>query len=415
MLLVIGGCTKETTLEPLPLDEFTVLEAIPVRCVEDPYTGGIIVLCKRAIDDPVLASALFFDANGTAQGELNFSGLNSKVENITFGVEAWSITDLVPRPDGTYLLIGVGIQTAIDDRIHLLVHHVGRTGSAVEPPVRRFVADKGTLVRATDTDELYRTKALGALRDTERLVVAMRYDRQEGPIVAGYHRTYQIALVAGVGSNGGPPNELANADHLLHGLLADGSGGTFTITDTINPAGPGKALKVIHDTWENDVQQPMWAVLDLRDAVPTGFRMQNEELILAGHYQVEADVRRPFFARGSTATDLQNGISYPLLASTDRTALIGSLTPTNDGFTVMCNIYDQAALSQRALRDDRFCDLISAQLASDGTVRSTTTIIPGKGLRALGAWAQGDLVAGAFHPFLNTDIMHAFVLRTTSY
>jgi len=407
------GCTKEPAAEPLPLDQFTVMEAVSIRTVQDPYAGGIVVLCKRAIDDPVLAKALFFNANGTLESTLEFAGLTSTVENITFGSEAWSITDLVPLPNNAYLLIGVGIQTEIDDRIHVLVHRVDRSGTALAQPVRRFVADKGTLVRANDMDELYRTRALGALRDPDRLIVTVLYDRAEGPLPTAYHRTYQIALTAGVGSSAGLPLSVAS-DHLIHGLLADGSGGTLLFMDTENTAGPGKDVLVTHSTWTDEVQHTVSTPLGLRDAVPTSILLHDGALVIAGHYQVDADVRRPFFTASSDLENIQNAISYPQLAGTDRTALIRAISPSNGGYIATSNVYDQPVLSIRALRDDRFCDLTTAQLAVDGSVVSTEVVIVGKGLRALGSWGEGNWLVGAFHPYLNTDYMHTFVLRTTN-
>ncbi len=414
LLCTLMGCTKEPAAEPLPLDQFTVMEAVSVRTVQDPYSGGIIVLCKRAIDDPVLAKALFFGANGDLESTLEFAGLTNTVENITFGTEAWSITDLVPLPNNAYLLIGVGIQTEIDDRIHVLVHRVDRSGNTLAQPVRRFVADKGTLVRANDMDELYRTRALGAMRDPDRLIVTVRYDRAEGPLPTAYHRTYQIALSAGVGSSAGLPVQLVTADHLIHGLLADGSGGTLLFMDTENTSGPGKDVLVTHSMWTDEAEQTVATPFGLRDAVPTSFLMHDGVLALAGYYQVDADVRRPFFAASSDLDNVQNAISYPQLAGTDRTALISAISPANGGYNATSNVYDQPVLSIRALRDDRFCDLTTAQLAADGSVVSTKVVIAGKGLRALGSWGEGNWLVGAFHPYLNTDYLHTFVLRTTN-
>ncbi|MBK6371518.1 MAG: hypothetical protein IPF64_17365 [Flavobacteriales bacterium] len=129
VVLLFTACTKEPVIETLPLTDFKVHDLVPVRAVEIPSTGGMALLCKRSIDDPVLARAVVLDAQGELVSQLEFGGLPSTVENITFGrkhgpLPIWSL-----RWDGTFLLLGIGRQTDIADRLHLLVHHVDANGS----------------------------------------------------------------------------------------------------------------------------------------------------------------------------------------------------------------------------------------------------------------------------------------------
>ena len=416
LVLLVTGCAKESTVEPLPLEEFSVHEAIPVRSVPIPATNGMALLCKRAIDDPVLAYALLFDANGALNGRIDFNGLPNTVENIAFEPESWFITDLVPAPDGTFLLIGLGRQVDLADRLHLLVYRVNAAGYSISAPVRRYVTDQCTLVRAEDMDQLYRTAARAALRTTEHLVATVRYDRQEGPIVNGYHRSFQIGLATGAGSYGTPAVEFNDPGHALHHVLADDQGGSYLLMDTTNAQGPGTHLLVKHIAWSSQsLGMVEEGILELRDAEPNAAFVQGGDLVLAGAYQVEADVRRPFFCRAPSVTGMNAGITFPDLGSLGRSALIGALTPTDNGFIASGQVYEQSVISLRAMRDDRFCDLVSAQLGPAGVQQESWVIIPGKGLRALGAWgADGRSVAGAFHPFLNTDYIHAFVLSTST-
>lgn len=415
VLLVTGfaACTKELVVEPLPLAGFTVYDAVPVRAVNLP-SGGVAMLCKRSIDDPVLASALVFDAQGALMGRMDFGQLPGHVENITFGPEDWYVTDLVPMDDGTFMVISLGRQRELDDRLHLLIHRVTASGASIMTPIRRYVTDHGALVRAEDIDQLYRTTARAALRTTLHLVVTVRYDRQEGTIIQAYHRSFQVGLAAGAGSYGLPAIPLAAPEHALWHVVADGQGGSLHIMDTTNTGGPGNHLLVKRIQWGAQFMEGTeQGTLQLRDAEPHAAMMANGELILAGAYQVAADVRRPFFSR-SSGPAAESTITYPDLGAGDRSALFGALAPVGGGFVAMGNVYEQQVVSVRAMREDRFCDLNSAKLNPDGTVQESRTVISGKGLRVLGAWGpEGELVAGAFHPFLNTDYMHGFVASTT--
>lgn len=408
------ACTKEPAIEPLPLAGFVVYDVVPVRAVNLP-SGGVAILCKRSIDDPVLASALLFNGAGTLTSRMDFERLPSTVENIAFGAETWSITDLVPMDDGTFLLIGLGRQTDLEDRLHLVVYRADASGNAIGAPVRRYVADQSVMVRADDVDELYLTKALGALRADGRLVVTVRYDRLEDPLTIPYHRTFQIGLTGEEGNYAGPSIQMVTGDLQLRHVLADGQGGTYTLLDIPNST-IGTNLRVEHATWgEQTITGIQHGVLPLRDAEPSSVLVHDGALVMAGNYQVEADVRRPFFTRATTVTELLAGTVLPDIGGSDRSAIIRALVPDGSGFTAVCNVYEQQVLSIGALRDDRFCDLTSATLAPDGSLLSTRDIIAGKGLHALGAWGGGaGWIAGSFHPFLNTDYMHGFVVQTTA-
>lgn len=413
MAALLLGCTKEPTAEPLPLTDLAIHNVVPVRAVNLPANGGVAMLCKRSIDDPVLASALLFGGDGSVTSRMDFGNLPNVVENIAFAEETWSITDLIPVEDGTFFLIGYGRQTDLEQRLHLLVYRVDASGNSIIAPVRRYVADKSVLVRADDLNELYRTNALGALRTPDQLVVTIRYDRQEGPVVAAYHRTFQISLSGGVGNYGGPSISMDEPSHQLRHVLADGSGGNYTLLD--NSAGPGTQLLVLRTTWSGPtVAAVQTDSLPLRDAEPTLAFVRDGFLVIAGNYQVEADVRRPFFSRAASLADLQAGTVFPDIGGNDRSATIGALVSSADGFTAICNVYEQRVLSIRAMRDDRFCDLTTMTLASDGTLLSSREVITGRGLRALGAWNEGaEWITGGFHPFRNTDYLHGFVVRTT--
>ncbi|MBK8709999.1 MAG: hypothetical protein IPN30_16155 [Flavobacteriales bacterium] len=412
VVLLFTACTKEPVIETLPLTDFKVHDLVPVRAVEIPSTGGMALLCKRSIDDPVLARAVVLDAQGELVSQLEFGGLPSTVENITFGPETWSITDLVPQMDGTFLLLGIGRQTDLADRLHLLVHHVDANGSPLSTPIRRYVTDQSVLVRADDLDQLYRTTALGAIRSTDRLAVTVRYDRGE----EAFYRNYQIGLTGDAGSYSSAPVELASTDHLLHNVMADGEGGTYILLDTTNPSGPDTYLLVNHITWGvQNITEVESSILPLRAAVPLSVQRAGNELVIAGNYQTEADVRRPFFCRSTSIQGLDDGTVFPDIGGGDRSASIAAIVAEPSGFTAVCTVYEQRVLSLRALRDDRFCDLTTATLSPNGDLLDTRPIITGKGLRALGAWSQGEQLIGAFHPFLNTEYMHGFVLETAAY
>jgi hypothetical protein len=416
MLLAVlpSGCTKEPSAEALPLADLVIHDVVPVRVVNIPASGGVAMLCKRSIDDPVLAHAMIFSREGTLLSRMDFGSLPNTVENIDFTEEARSITDLVPLADGTFFLIGHGRQTELEQRLHLLVYHVDATGNSIVAPVRRYVTDKSILVRADDVNELYRTNALGALRTEDQLVVSIRFDRQEGALVAAYHRTFQISLSGGAGNFGGPSISLGDPSHQLRHVLGDGSGGTYSLFDTLNATGLGDLI-VRHTAWSgNAMAGTQTALLSLRDPEPSSVFVQGTDLVIAGNYQVEADVRRPFFTRAASLSDLQAGTVFPDIGGDDRSATIGALVPNVDGFTAVCNVYEQRVLSVRALRDDRFCDLATLSLAMDGSVLRSRDVIIGRGLRALGAWNESaEWIIGCFHPYLNTDYMHGFVVRTT--
>lgn len=414
--LLMVGCAKEPSVEPLPLVAFAVHDAVPVRAVRLGATNGVALLCKRAIDDPVLAEVLLFGTDGSLTGRIDLDLLPNVVENIAFAPESWFITDLVPASDGTMLLIGLGRQADLADRLHLLVYHVNATGTPLAPPVRRYVTDQLMLERADDIDQLYRTTARAALRTPDQLVATVRYDRQEGPLMQAYQRSFQIGLAAGAGSYGTAAAPLASVDHALWQVVADGLGGSYHLIDTTRSGGPGTQLLVKHHQWgAQAITSSEQGIVELRDAEPHAAMITDGQLVMAGAYQTEADVRRAFFCRASGMADLNAGITFPDLGANERSVAIGALAPVDGGFVAIANVYEQRVISVRAMRDDRFCDLVSARLNSDGAQLDNRMVIPGKGLRVLGSWrSAGELAVGAFHPFLNTDYMHAFVTRTSA-
>ncbi|MBK6371517.1 MAG: hypothetical protein IPF64_17360 [Flavobacteriales bacterium] len=274
------------------------------------------------------------------------------------------------------------------------------------------MTDQSVLVRADDLDQLYRTTALGAIRSTDRLAVTVRYDRGE----EAFYRNYQIGLTGDAGSYSSAPVELASTDHLLHNVMADGEGGTYILLDTTNPSGPDTYLLVNHITWGvQNITEVESSILPLRAAVPYRCSGQGNELVIAGKLSDRSRCASAILCRSTSIQGLDDGTVFPDIGGGDRSASIAAIVAEPSGFTAVCTVYEQRVLSLRALRDDRFCDLTTATLSPNGDLLDTRPIITGKGLRALGAWSQGEQLIGAFHPFLNTEYMHGFVLETAAY
>ncbi len=411
--MLLAACSKEPAAVPLPIDDLKTLDVVPVRSVDLPLTSGAVLLCKRAIDDPTFSSALILDRTGASLSTMDFTQLPRTVENITFSADALFITDLVPLSPDRFILLGYGIQQELDDRLHLVVYQVDGRGTPIFPPVRRFVSDRTVLNRSDDIQELYSTQVLGALSAADRLVAVVRYDREEEPVVKGYHRTYQLLLGENGGNYIGPNVPLADEAHLLRAVVPDGEGGTFVMLDTT-----GIAINSHHGL----LQRTNWGaggptgrsegILSLASVVPSCLRMVNGTLHISGHFQSEPDVRTPFLSRTNSAAEIDANTSFPPLSGSDRSAIVQAIIPVDNGVMLIGNVFEQRVVSDRAIRDDRFADLVRVVVPEAGSPQVAQPVVQGMGLHALGAWMEDDLfITGSLHPFLNTDYLHGFVTR----
>ncbi|HRH36856.1 MAG TPA: hypothetical protein PK760_00840, partial [Flavobacteriales bacterium] len=181
VLMSLGiACRKEVVDSAPPITTYRTYDIVPVLVKEDPL-GGYLLLCKNTPIDQRTAFVQFINDDGDPVSTLSFDVLPRTIENVSFDPQEIIYTDIVPRNDGSLLVIGLGRQVAVDNRAHLIIHAVDRTGHALFPASRRFLhGDAEWVVNPVndarqDPNGLPRTKALGALTGAD-LMVAARWE-----------------------------------------------------------------------------------------------------------------------------------------------------------------------------------------------------------------------------------------------
>ena len=151
VLAMITGsisCTKEVSEDvPPPITDYRTYDVVPVAVK---MAGeGYALLCKASPIERRASSVQLLAANGELGMRLDLDALPRRIENIDFEMEELLFTDFMPRPDGTFIVVGIGRQIAADNRSHMVVYQVAPDGTPIGSPSRRLLRDS-TLVNTND-------------------------------------------------------------------------------------------------------------------------------------------------------------------------------------------------------------------------------------------------------------------------
>ncbi|MCB0795599.1 MAG: hypothetical protein KDB88_12755 [Flavobacteriales bacterium] len=410
------GCTAETPLEPLPVDELLTYEEVTVDVREAQGRDGQWLLCRRVPTDPFLDHARFLAGDGTLGPRIDFDALPRLVENVQFNEEDIWITELLPLGDGGVVLLGMGIQRDLEDRLHLVMYQLNASLGLVGAPLRRFVRSRVDLGIRDDIDRAYDAKALGCfLGSNAQQVAAVVRSNSNG---LAERRLFVLPRTSASSLATSVAIPFADTDHDLQFMLTDPSAPdhVWLGLDTTG-AGAGTALLV----QRIDLSQQVPLVVDqgiaqarntqVNDAVAKG-----SGLVLVGHAEPDqAGQLRPFMASLSSAGSIDVALTF-LEIETERSVCAYAVDATVEPAWVGLSLYEQAIMTDELRREDLFGDLRVCRVTTNGGISDERTLIPGQGLRPLAIHERGGeaWVIGVLHPFLNVDLLHSFSITSSA-
>jgi hypothetical protein len=414
LVLVLGqGCKPDEAVEPLPIDAYRTYDLAPVRAIQLPDDRGTLLLCRRAPSDPSLDHAQLLDINGEPGLRIPFGTLPRVVENITFLQDDVWITDVLPTPDGGFVAMGLGLQRAQDDRLHLLMYRLNAGGVPIGEPGRRFICNHADVGVRNDIDRLFdasvRATLIGA--DGERVAAVVRYGRQ-GVVE---RRMYMLPRSGSAQALAAPPIPLGSPLHHLQFIITDPQAPEQVLLgyDTTGTGG-ASALRMERIDLEGTSPTVMQSVTLLApNARVTDLSMANGALTITGHADpIEPGVLRPFIARITDLGSANAAIAFPDIAP-GRSVCPYALDASIDPPRIACAIYEQAVVTDQLRRNDLFADLAIARVDGAGNPIEEQLVLPGQGLRplAMREHAGTAVIVGVLHPFLNVELVHAFHLR----
>lgn len=414
MLLAMAACRVDDPVVPLPLQELRTFEIAPVRAKRLPDDNGFLLFCRRASSDPSLDFVQLMDRYGTLGARIGLGGLASRVENIDFLQEDIWITDALPTPDGGLVLLGMGLQRDLDDRLHLFMYELDGAGQEIGPPIRRFLCSGAEVNVPADLDQLYDAVVLGSLvgADEGRVAAIARYVR-DGQV----ERRSFVLPRTGLGSSiSAGAIAMASEDHVVQFMVTDPNMPEQVLLgyDTTG-VGSSSALHV----QRLDVSGPHPIMVEegtitARNATATHVTMRDGQLLIAGHSDPdEPGVLRPFVGRVPALAFADQAVVFPGIRN-GRSVVPYALDAGSNTSWIACTAYEQAVTTDELRRDDLFGDLLLAEVDGAGNVSNEQLIIPGQGLRPLAMRVEDGVthLVGLLHPFLNVDLLHAFQLRT---
>ena len=403
-LVLAVGCRKDEAPQAPPLEQLRTYDVIPVSA--ERIAGGYLLECKRALTDPQLAYAQLLDEAGDPSGFIDFALLPNIAENITFRREDLVITDVLPWDQGSFMLLGFGIETDHEDRLHALVYHVNASGQLRYPAMRRYIGAEAELVRSNDLNERYRTRVLGTRTNSGDLVIAARYENDE----FGTLRLMRLPI----GTSNVPfsiEHRIAPSEELQFLRARSGSDQVMIGFDT--PSQTTNESKVL--ALQSFNFTPLGADFEgftevaLREARALSVHYTTDGLRVVGSYDAGSDEPRSFMSSGTLIQDIT---TTTLATPAGRAAIAYAAEPSSGMMRTTYNLFEGGVLAPESERNDRISDLVLADADVSGSLSTSRTILAGQGARALATFstADGQVIIGALHPYLNAEYLHAFFL-----
>jgi len=410
--VLFGGCSKEPLDTPPPIALFRTYDIVPISA--EAVAGGHFVTCKRALGDQRAAYVQFFNTAGDPGSRIEFDQLPRSIENITFRPEDMFITDVLRWDAASYVLAGFAIQRDLEDRVHALVYHVNAQGQPVAAPRRRYLGAHAELVAADDINELYRTRVLAERTAQGDLLLAARY---ETSVNSHFHL---LRIPNGAGSTArslelpGAPARMG-----LQFLHVRSNGEVLLGMDI---PGTGLETQLLIRSFQNtatDLEPTGEVTLQIdhgggqaTDPTVTGVHELNGTLLITGTCDIGQNEPRLFHTAASDLTGLASG--NVIATDNGRAAVSYGAAVINGEWWCTVNLFESSILGEEAERNDRISDLRLLRLGDDGSVQGAREVLTGQGIRGLACFpgADGIVVFGALHPFLNIDYLHGAFIRT---
>lgn len=412
MLMVsVTGCTKEPAeVSPPPIADYRTYEHVPVS-VKDAGDNGFALLCK---DSPVERRTGYIQvlgADGTPGSRLELGALPTTVENIQFAPEALLYTDFAIAQDGSYYIVGTAVEADAEARLHLVVHHVDPQGNALDEPFRRYLTAHAVVVTNDEVDlrqdlnGLPRQRALCGLFANDDLVVAIRWETAEQAGV----RLYRFPVQDNSGTVFIWDHVLEDPADRLQLLACDpATRATALVVDKGAIANHGTEIWTT-SPGPADWQEPVGAALGLQNAEPQQLFWDGTSFLIAGYLPGSNAPVVPFVGRGSGGGVVvrdHSGLAEPGRAVTSY--CMGQW----DGAARMLVQSHEASTLSPYFAGDISSDLSLVDLNGDLSAGTRMPLVPGQGLRAIGAFKKNDkrIIIGSQHPFLNAGYQHTFYL-----
>ena len=412
-VVLLLACGKDPEEEAPPrIRDFRTFGLVTV-VVKDDVDDGHVLLCKSAPSDRSTSNIRLLGSDGSLQGDIALGELPRRIEDLDFLPEDLLYTDVEPLDDGSLLLAGTGLQSGLDDRLHMVLYRLTRTGDPVGEPIRRFITEHAAVVTVpptepqADPDGLPRHRALIA-RLNEGIAVAVRWETQ---VAAGIRLWWIPTADMGVAITStdlplGPPG-----DRLLQFAGGPSTGQVVVVVDHASTGGHHQTRVVGFHVDAGTWSAPEECVLPWSDLEPQQLTFTEGTFLLIGHRPVDGFIR-PFISRFQTAASAADGlfaVSDPVSAGHPLAAYCAQVI---NGSIRIAMQEHEASAAPPWFNGDITSDLVLAKLDANGNVVDRQVIVPGQGLRAIAVSStEGQTrVIGTMHPYLNAAYEHTFFL-----
>lgn len=412
-VVLLAACKKDHEEEAYPnIRDFRTFGSVTV-VVKDHVDGGHVLLCKSAPSDRSTSHIRFLGSDGRLQGSIALDQLPRRIEGLDLLPEDLLYTDVEPFDDGSLLLVGTGLQSGLDDRLHMVLHHLTRTGDPIGEPVRRYITEHASVVTVpptepmADPDGLPRQRALIA-RLNGGIAVAVRWETQ----AAAGIRLWRIPT----GDAGGPitSTDLSlgpPTDRFLQFAGDPSTGQVVVVADHATTGGHHQTRVVGFHVDAGAWSAPEECLLPGSDLEPQQLSFTDGAFLLIGHRPVDGFIR-PFISRFQTAASAASGmlaVSDPVSIGHPLAAYCAQVS--NGSIRIAMQDHEASAVPPW-FNGDLTSDLVLAKLDANGAVVDREVIVPGQGLRAIAvSGTQGQVsIIGTMHPYLNAGFEHTFFL-----
>lgn len=410
------GCTKEISEEdPPPITDYRTYDLVPVAVKE--VDDRFALLCKNSPIDRRTAYLQELGADGELGDSISLEALPTRIEDVEFQRGDLLYTDFVHH-DGAYIIVGTGRQTDLENRLHLVVQFVAANGATVKEPFRRFLIS-GSEVGINDTPDLTqdlnglpRQRVLCAIAEGQLIVAA----RWETATAAGV-RLFRFPLEEGTGPTTWRDIALSGPGDRLHQMACDPGGRTILVTDVMD-AGTTR-MKV----WEYTPSPGEWSngssyIVGYPRTEPQQLVYRDGSFFLVGN-QPEGNVAldandptEPFICRFPDVAGVASGFQVVDAGAQQGQCIASYCSGSWGGSSHLLAQRHEVSATVPYFEGDITSDLRLVDLDASQHVADTLTVIPGQGLRAMGAYEKGGdrIVIGSQHPFKNAGYQHTFYL-----